>query len=196
MSQEDDEYWSGRILDARRNQLESVRKASAAWAGIFAAVLGVFGSVTFVTGLASLSELTPGVRVTVRIFIAGATGCTLAATILSALASNSLPRVSGNLSVDHFRAEMKSRAQTALYRMRIAMALGAVAASLVVLGSLIVLFSNDPQRPSVQPIMVIIHGDVYCGVPAVGNNQYLRLGSRNLTGVTSMMAVPACPSPG
>jgi uncharacterized membrane protein YfcA len=193
MPQEEDQYWSDQIQDARRTQLETVRKASAAWAGLFTAVLGVFGSVTFATGFATLSELPPQTRALVRAVIASAAVCTLAATILSGLASNSRPRVSDDLSVDNFRVGMKRRAKQALLQLRVAIWLGAVAAALVVLGSLVVLYSGRITHPSVQPIMVVIHGQVYCGTPTMGDAGTLRLGSLALRNVVSLLVVPACP---
>ncbi len=65
MSQAEDEYWAAKLTEARRGQLDTVRKAATNWSALFTAVLGVFTAVTFASGVPGLDELEAGSRLVV-----------------------------------------------------------------------------------------------------------------------------------
>jgi hypothetical protein len=193
MSKEEDDFWRQAIEDARHNQLDTVRKAAAGWLALFTAVLGVFGTVTFATGLTGLNDLSDTTRVYVRIGIAVAAVATLAATILAGSAANSVPHVTSELDITSFQVKTNNRAKSALNRLRGAMVLGAVAAAVVVAGSFLVLFSN-PVTASTQPAPVIaeIGGKAYCGTPTASADGTLSIGGTSLNGAKSIVVVGSC----
>lgn len=192
MSQEEDEYWAGKLRDARHGQLDTVRKAAASWSTLFTATLGLFGTVTFVSGLTALDDLPSGTRLAVRWLIVTAAVVTLAATILAASAANSMPRVSNDLTIDNYQAQNKAAATAALTRLHIAMGLGAVAASVVVAGSIVVLFS-DKSKPPAAHLLVEVNGKTYCGTPTRAADGTLRLGATSLDGASLLTTVTSCP---
>jgi hypothetical protein len=192
MSQEEDDYWAGKLLDARHGQLDTVRKAAASWSTLFTATLGLFGTVTFVSGLTGLNDLPTGTRLAARWLIVAAAVLTLAATILAASAANSMPRVSEKLTSDTYQSANKTAATNALRRLRIAMGLGAVAASVVVAGSIVVLFS-DKSSPSAPHLLVEVNGKTYCGTPSRAADGTLRLGAAPLDGASLVTTVTTCP---
>lgn len=194
MSRDEDEFWASKILDARHSQLDTVRKAAAGWSALFTAVLGVFGTVTFASGLGGLDDLTDGTRNVVKTAIAIAALAALAATILAGSVANSMPRVTNDLTVSSFQAETKRRAVSALRRLRWAMNLGALAAAVVITGSLVVLFAAKSSTEDKLPTLVaVVDGKTYCGTPAWSTDGTLSLSGVSLNGTTSLIIVPACP---
>ena len=192
MSQEEDEYWQARLLDARHGQLDTVRKAAASWSTLFTATLGLFGTVTFVSGLTALDDLASGTRLAVRWLIVAAAVLTLAATILAASAANSMPRVGNDLTVNTYQSKNKAAATAALTRLRIAMGLGAAAASVVIAGSIVVLFADKSPSPPTH-LLVVVNGKTYCGTPTRSADGALRLGATSLDGASLVTTVTACP---
>jgi hypothetical protein len=192
VSQEEDEYWEGKITEARRGQLETVRKAAASWSTLFTAVLGVFTTVTFASGLTGLNDLSTETRNLVRGGIAVAVIATLTATVLAGAAANSLPRKYDDLTVDTYKARYKKQATTALTRLRLSMLFGVLAAIVVVAGSFVVLFAEKaPVKP--QPIIASVSGKTYCGTPVVQPDGSLSIGDIPLNGATSLTVVTKCP---
>ncbi|WP_189211279.1 hypothetical protein [Actinokineospora fastidiosa] len=190
MSREEDEYWEGKILEARRGQLDTVRKAAAGWSALLTAVLGAFATVTFASGLTGMNDLPVGVRSIVRIGIAIAAIAVLLATILAGAAANAFPRKTNDLTVDAFRTAHKERATRALKRLKWSMGFGVAGAVVVVAGSFVVLFTDKaPAKP--QPVIAPAGGKVYCGVPSAAPDGSLMLANVPLTG--DVIVVAKCP---
>lgn len=194
MSQDEDEFWTSKILETRHSQLDTVRKAATSWSTLFTAILGVFGTVTFVSGLTGLDTLSDTVRGLVRGGIAIAAVATLAATILAGSASNSIPKVSNDLTIDGFRSDNKKRAAKALKRLQWSMFFGALAAAVVISGSIVVLFADKSSKPdNPPPIIAVVNGRAICGTPSIASDGTLAIGSTSLNGATSLIIVAACP---
>jgi hypothetical protein len=195
MSQAEDAYWTGRLTDARHGQLDTVRKAATSWSALFTAVLGVFGAVTFASGLPDLGDLGDHRRLLVRCMIGLAALSALAATLLAGSAANSLPRVTNDQSIATFQQTTKETAVRALARLRWALRCGALAAVIVVAGSFLVLFADQPDKPAAVPkLIAIVNGRAYCGTPAAAADGTLSIGGVPLAGATSITVVTACPA--
>jgi hypothetical protein len=194
MSQAEDDFWKAKILEARHDQLDTVRKAAASWATLFTAVLGVFGTVTFTTGLTGLDDLADDTKNLARAAIVGAAVLALVATLLFASAANSMPSKTSNLTVTEFQERYKRLAKSALTRLHIAMGAGAAAAVVVILGSVIVLYADKTSAPPKVPsIIAVIDGKTYCGVPAASKDGTLNISDAPAGKATLLTVVAACP---
>jgi hypothetical protein len=193
VSRAEDEFWAGKILEARRNQLDTVRRAATGWSAVFTGILGLFGTVTFVGGLNGLNDLAANTQQFVRLGIALAASCTLVATVLAALAANAFPTVSNDLTVDTFQTQNKQRARAALTQLRVAVVFGVAAASVVLVGSIVVLFAGKSDAtPQVPTVIAVLQGKAYCGkVEADGGD--LTVAGMSLESVTSLTVVSSCP---
>lgn len=194
MQYDEDQYWEGRLIETRRSQLDTVQKSARGWSTLFAAVLGAFGSVTFVSGLAGLDELPPSLRIAVQWLVAFAACTTLAATILAGLAANVLPAPSDDATSLGLRSETKLRAKKALRRLRAAIWLGVLAALCVISGSMAVLFAPADGHSSAPTYLVaVVGGRAFCGAGATGPSGELSIGGVVFRDVDSISIVPRCP---
>ncbi|SNR66848.1 hypothetical protein [Blastococcus mobilis] len=164
MAKEDDDYWKGEVTKARRTQLDVVRKSATGWSALFAAVLGVFGSVTFVGGLTGVDELPESLAGDVRVAIVVAAGLALLATVLAGLAANSLPSVTSDLTFQKLRDDTKNKATSARRLLRWALLCAAGAAVIVTVGSAVVVLSEKEQDAVTAPsAVVVVDGKAVCG---------------------------------
>ncbi|HMM95198.1 MAG TPA: hypothetical protein PKA89_09195 [Phycicoccus sp.] len=194
MSQAEDQYWAGKLTDARHGQLDTVRKAATSWSALFTAVLGVFSAVTFATGLPGIDDLDETPRVVVLASIGVAALATLAATILAGLAANSVPRVTSDLSIASFQKDTKETAKRALNLLKFSMISGCIAAVVVVGGSIIMLFSDSfAKAPSPTLLISVVGGKAYCGAPTVGTDGTLEVNGVPLSQASSITVVSSCP---
>lgn len=193
MTQADDDYWKEQADTARRTQLTTVRTAAKAWSGVFAGILGLFGTVTFVGGLNGLGDLPADEQNLVRWAIVIAAGALLIATVTSAFASNAMPKVESNLTGDSLRDRSKTLATRSLRLFRVSMGFALAAAIIVTAGSCYILFSEkssaDPKPPTV---VAVVDGVAHCG-PLEADGARLAVGGQPLSDVTSITVVDACP---
>lgn len=195
MSQAEDEYWALKLTEARHGQLETVRKAATNWSTLFTAVLGVFSAVTFASGLPGLDELGGTPRLIVRCAIGVAAIAALVATLLAGWAANSIPKVTNDLSIATFQSTTKKTAVSALNRVRWSMGCGAVAAVVVVAGSLLMLFAEKSAKPeSTTNVITVVDGKAYCGAPNASADGSLTVGGVPLSLATSITVVSVCPT--
>ncbi len=194
MSQEEDEYWAEEIANARRTQLDTVKKAAAGWTALFSAVLAVFGSVTFASGLTGLDDLASTTKAVVRVGIAVAAGATLLATLLAGAVTARVPNVSNVLTVDAFREDRKSQAERGLRLLKVSIFFGVVAAIAVTAGSLTVLFADRASAPSTpSAVVAVVDGKAVCGPPEKKPGSVLVVDGVQLNGATSIVPVASCP---
>lgn len=188
--QEETDYWKSQVLHAVRNELETVQKAASAWATLFTAVLGVFGTVTFAGGLTALDDL-PG---PFQSWAKGATilaaGATLVAIVLSSRASGTMPDLTNDTTWDGFRLKNEEAAQRALRNLGRAKKAGVVAAVMVLLGSSTVLLVGS-AAPGVPTVIAVVDGRAVCGKLTGG--EPISVGSTPLTNVTNLTIVSRCP---
>ncbi len=164
MAKEDDDYWKGEVAKIRRTQLDVVRKSATGWSALFAAVLGVFGSVTFVGGLTGVDELPESLAGDVRVAIVVAAGLALLATVLAGLAANSLPSVTSDLTFQKLRDDTKDKATSARSLLRWALLCAAGAGVIVTVGSgAVVLAEKEESAPTAPSVVVVVDGKAACG---------------------------------
>jgi hypothetical protein len=195
MSRAEDEYWAAKLIEARRGQLDTVRKAATNWSTLFTAVLGVFTAVTFASGVPGLDELEAGPRLVVQCAIGVAAIAALVATLLAGWAANSIPKVTDDLSIASFQRTTKEAAVSALNRLNWSLRCGAVAAVVVVAGSLFMLFAEKSAKPeSVTKVISVVDGKAYCGAPRAAADGSLTVGDVPLGRATSITVVSVCPT--
>lgn len=194
MSKDEDDYWEGQLRNARRGQLDTVRKAATVWAATFTGVLGIFGSVTFVGGLNGLNDLGQTARLVAQTAVVIAAGATLVATVLTASAANSFPTMTSALTGDSLRERSKELAALGLRRLRAAMVFAGTAAMAVMAGSGVVLFAGKTTpKPAPPPFVVaVIDGHAQCGPLRTSPSGLIVNGAR-LKRVDQITVVPACP---
>ncbi|WP_216638719.1 hypothetical protein [Mycobacterium asiaticum] len=189
MLQDDDDYWQERLRDLSRNQLDTVRKAGAAWSAVFSAVLGLFGTVVFVGGLAGLDEVSSGKQSFIRWAIATALVCALLATGFSG--SIGFPEILKNQTTEHIRDLTIQRARTALCRLRWAVFFGALAGLTILVATVTVLFSD--KAPTPLHVITTFKGSLICGVLQKAEDNSLTVDGMRLTEPRSITVVSSCP---
>jgi hypothetical protein len=192
VSQESDDYWKNQFLDHRRNQLETVKKAASWWSALFAAVLGVFGTVAFAGGFTAVDDLESGVAVPARSLAFAAILLVLAATVCASLAGNSLPRMRDNSDFNDFRDETKRKAEHGLHLLRASMVCGMIAAVIVV-GSSAWIWFAPAQGPAVTKVVAVINGNAVCGKLELPSEGTLTVAGQQLRNVDSITVVTKCP---
>lgn len=193
MTKDDDDYWAEQVTTARRTQLATVRSASKAWAAVFAGILGLFSTVTFVGGLNGLNDLAADSQTWVRWGILIAAAAMLVATVLSALASNSMPSVADSVTGGAFRDRSKKLAVRSLLFLRISMGFAMIAALMVIVGSgYIVLAPKAVSSTKPPTVVAVIDGTAYCG-PLTETGGKLTVDGQAITSVTVLTEVAACP---
>lgn len=194
MTQEEDDFWTGKILEAQQNQLETVRKAGTAWSALFTAVLGVFITVTFASGLTGLNGLSEPVQTICRVGVVIAAIAIFIAATLAGSVANSNPRLTNDLTIDSYRADSKSRAIRALNRLHLSMLFGVLAAVVIISNSLIVLFAHKAESENTPlSAVVVMKGEAYCGVLMTTSDGSLAIGKMPVKGATSLTIVERCP---
>ncbi len=198
MSQADDDFWKGQVVAARRNQLEVIRKAATGWAALFTAVLGVFGSVTFVGGLSGLNDLADPLATNLRWAILVAALLTLAATLLTGFVANSIPRVTSDLDAGTLRDDTKNKARRGRKLLRASMYCAAAAGVIVTIGSAVALFAEKKSSASEAPTVVaVVDGMATCGALTADDRGVASVSGTPLDdGVESLTVVDACPAKG
>lgn len=191
MDKSDFDYWSAQVLNARRSQLDTVKKAATGWSALLTAVLGVFGTATFVTGLPGLDDIGAGWAKILRIGVLVVAILLLVSIVLGGIASNSWPRISDNLTADSLRSSTKSAAVAARILLRISLIVGGVAALLLVSGSAVVLFLPKMQSPQ-QLFLVTTADRSTCG-PLATASGVISVGGQDVVGAKTIQLVSSCP---
>ena len=109
----DEAYWREEVIKAQRDELESTRKAATAWAGLFGAVLGVFGTVTFAGGLTALDDLNEDWQPLVKGATLAAAALALGATLLAGAAAGPSAKTTSDSSWTGRRDAVRKGARTA-----------------------------------------------------------------------------------
>lgn len=161
---ENEKYWREEVKKSTRGELETVRKAAVGWSTLFAAALGIYGTVTFAGGLTGLDDLDE----TYRPLVIGATivaaGFALAATILAGLAAGPSASKSDSEAWQDFENSNRTMASTAFLQLRLAKIGGLIAAATVLVGATFTLVVGPAEEaPKVQRVLVVAGDTVVCG---------------------------------
>jgi hypothetical protein len=189
-------YWNAKNEELRRTQLETVQQAAAGWATLFAALLGVFGTVAFAGGLTTLDKLGSPWDAVARVLTAAAAVLGAVATYLAATASHSLsPKQQNELDADSLRVRSGTAAAKSHQALAWAKGTGFAAVLLVLGGSGLVLFLGEGDGPGDPPTaVVVIDGRAVCGRLQASADGGLRVAGETLDeDVTGVTVVAACP---
>ena len=193
MTREEDAYWAAALVNARRTQLETVRKAATGWAALLSAGLTLFGAVSLTGGSALLAGKgdTSGLLRTVAVTVA--TLAALTATLLAGAAANSWPRISSDLTINGLRDATKRQARAGVKKLRWAMRLGGLSLALIVVVSLSLTFSSLRNSSAHDKWLIVSDGAIVCGTLQRGTNGETLLDGRRLGAVSTVMPVAVCP---
>ncbi len=195
MTPDEFDYWNGKVLEARRGQLEVVRKAATAWTGLLTAILGVFGTATFVTGLPGLDQVTGGLATALRIGVIVIALALLLSVVTAGLAASSFPRTADGLTANALRIDTKATAKTSLALLKISLISGIVAAVALVLGSASLVFSTPEPSAKKPPLILVTNAtEAKCGVLTQSPDGTLTVSGLSLAGATRIAIVEACPT--
>jgi hypothetical protein len=158
-------YWQTKLDDLSRTELDTVRSTAAKWQGTISTLLGIFGTVAFVSGNQAIEKLSPTtaafIKLAVTLAVVLAVGSVLAATY----AAQGIPRK--RLTPDWVWLEERSRTQAgrALGALRCSQGLALGAVFVVIVGSLLVLWNSEPKAvpKSASVLARMANGTVVCG---------------------------------
>ena len=194
MTLTEDDFWKGKVIEARHNQLDTVRKAAAGWTALFTAVLGIFGSVAFVGGFADLGDLGSTEAFLARLGVCVAAVLALVATIQCGLAANSMPTVTDDTTFQTMRDATKEKAEQALGRLRLGLRFGIAAAVVTLSGSALVTFAGgEDAAPAVPDVLAFVNDDALVCGPLSLEGGNLTVGGTTISSLSSLVVVEACP---
>jgi hypothetical protein len=194
-------YWQGKLDELDRTQLDTVRATAAKWQGTISTLLGVFGTVAFVTGANTIEKLAPDDADTARFAVTAAAALALGAVLSATYAAQGLPRRHKNPDWPWLEKQSREQAGKALTWLRVSQVLAILAVGLVVVGSVVVLWSSPAKQaaPPANALVRVADGSVRCGAVTTSDGTVgvkfpdgttVRLGAANQLVTT----VATCPS--
>jgi hypothetical protein len=195
MTDQSDEikYWSSKVEEAKRGQLETVQKSATAWMALFSSLLGVFGAVAFAGGFRSIDELDDSAAFPIKVAttLAGAALCL--ATYLAAKAAGRLfPTTTNDSTWQAYRKASIDTAAQSLESLSNARKLGLVAVLLVLFGSLFALW-GPTAPPSPSKVLMNIEGKVICGKLSYSKGGLIAVDGVEVRSITQQPTLVICP---
>lgn len=190
-------HWDAKLIELRHGQLKTVQDAAAGWAKLFAAVLGIYGTVAFAGGLTSLDKLAAPFDTIARIATFLAAVAALLATWWATLASQDLePEERAATDANSLRAATEVAVRSSLRDLRKAKKAGYAAAAIVLAGSTMILWQQEAESPAKPPkVLAIVAGEAVCGPLARADDGSLEVDETPLAGeVQNVTVVAACPA--
>jgi hypothetical protein len=189
----DSEYWTDKLKELERGQLETVANAATAWSALLGALLGTFGIVAFAGGLTSLDKLPAPTSEVVKWMTVAAAVLLALATIAAAVASQKLaPRERPGMSWQKLESESKKRAKTGLNWLLAAKVMGTVLAVIVLVGSALVIIVGEDPSSNPPTVIAIVDGHAVCG-ELEEQDSVLKVGGVELAGSVTLTVVNKCP---
>jgi hypothetical protein len=194
----DDKWWSDRFLESRRTALASVKKSAERWEGILATILGIVGTVAFVSAPTTLDTLPPGRAAATVVIVVFAFALALAGLICVAAAGHGTPKETKH-PIDYrvFMSDTQREFNRALGNLRNARVLILLAVLSLAIGTLIawsaaLIKSGESETTSA---MVRAGGQLFCGElePATAGEP-LTLSGEAVSKVEEVTLVDGCPS--
>ncbi|RSM73149.1 hypothetical protein DMB66_03725 [Actinoplanes sp. ATCC 53533] len=185
-------FYEARNSDLRRGRLKALQASATKWSALMAGFLGVFGTVAFAGGLATVDKLPAPVDVLVK-------ATTTLAAVAAALAVWFLSRAAGGLRITDLRFptgkklmerenDLVTEARRDIGRGRVC-ALAAVV--LVLAGSVAVLWT--PPKPTTPKFLVRFDDAATCG-ELTNRGGALSIGGRSLGQAVEVIPVSSCPA--
>jgi hypothetical protein len=188
------EYWSQKLADAQRGQLDTVASAATAWTALLGSLLGVFGLVTFAGGLTAIDDLPEPWASGAKWLTIVAAALLATATLAAGVASQKLsPKTQEGMSWQTFKTETQARAKDGLAWLRLVKVTAVITALVVLVGSSIVLFVD--AGPSTQKFVAVVDGVSACG-PLEHDGEHIAVGGVPLLGDVTLTVVGKCPESG
>lgn len=190
-------YWDAQATRLVRTEVETVNASATRLAALTASLLGLFGAVAFAGGLTTLDKLTSPLDDVVRVMTTAAVLAAAVGTVLLAAAAGSL----GVKNVSSLNGpKLKELSQEQARKQRRLLSKGrlaaALAAALVISGSLLVLWAGT-SPPSAASRYLVVHDDgAACGELATTAEGEVVVAGIPLTGdVHTVLSVASCPEP-
>lgn len=187
----DEEYWAGKVEDAKRGQLDTVRKTATAWSGLFSALFGVFGVVAVAGGLQDFGDLAPDYSAVVQIGTSVAAVALAVATFYAAKAAGLTLATSNDTTWQQYRDSTIDRAQNAKSELGYAKVAGLIAVGIGLALGFVAIWGPSA---SASPATVIVDTDkgVACGELAKRDGTYT-IDGKPVKSVASLSVVSKCP---
>jgi len=148
-------YWDTKATELRRGQLVTIQTAATRWAALLTALLGVFGTVAFAGGLTTVDKLPGWLPWVVRALTTLAAASAVTGIVVLSMAAGGLfvSRQPGS-SATAVRRLYTTQMGAALALLNRGRAFAVAAAVLVLLGSLIVLWTPEKSASPSQTTVV------------------------------------------
>jgi hypothetical protein len=158
-------YWQAKLDDLSRTELDTVRSTAAKWQGIISTLLGIFGTVAFVSGNQTIEKLSPTTATFTKVAVTVAVALAVGAVLTATYAALGLPRQRESPDWRWLETQSRRQAGRALVALRWSQGLALGAVFVVIAGSLLVLWNSEPQAAS-QTTSVLVRspdGSLLCG---------------------------------
>lgn len=158
-------YWQAKLDDLGRTELDTVRSTAAKWQGTISALLGIFGTVAFVSGNQTIEKLSPSAAAAAKLGVTVAVVLAVGAVLSATYAAQGIPRQREAPDWIWLATQLRKQAGRGLVALRCSQILALAAVLVVVAGSLLVLW-NSESKTAAQPASVLMrlaNGSVVCG---------------------------------
>jgi hypothetical protein len=158
-------YWQAKLDDLNRTGLDTVRSTAAKWQGTISALLGVFGTVAFVSGNQTIEKLSPSAAAATKVGVTVAVVLAVGAVLTATYAAQGIPRQREAPDWVWLQTQSRKQARHGLVALRCSQVLALAAVLVVIAGSLLVLW-NSESKTTAQPtstLMRLANGSVVCG---------------------------------
>jgi hypothetical protein len=158
-------YWQAKLDDLSRTELDTVRSTAAKWQGTISTLLGIFGTVAFVSGNQTIEKLSRTTGTFTKIAVTVAVVLAVGAVLTATYAALGIPRRRETVDWTWLESESIRKAGRALVALRWSQGLALAAVFVVVAGSLIVLWNSEPKAasPAASVLVRLSDGSLLCG---------------------------------
>lgn len=158
-------YWQAKLDDLSRTELDTVRSTAAKWQGTISTLLGIFGTVAFVSGNQTIEKLSPTTATFTKIAVTVAVTLAVGAVLTATYAALGLPRRRESVDWAWLEKQSINQAVRALVALRWSQGLALGAVFVVIAGSLLMLWNSEPQAaPPATSVLVRLPDDsLLCG---------------------------------
>ena len=148
-------YWQTKLDDLSRTELDTVRSTAAKWQGTISTLLGIFGTVAFVSGNQTIDKLSPTAAALAKWAVTVALVLAVGAVLSATYAAQGIPRYRDNPDWVWLETQSRTQANRALVALRLSQGLALAAVVVIVVGSLLVLWNSEPKAAA-QPTSVLV----------------------------------------
>jgi hypothetical protein len=192
MSVSDEDYWTEKVTELQRGQLDTVRKSATAWSALFSSLLGVFGLVAFSGGLKEIDELAPDLTWVIKLVTTlAALGLAIATFFAAKAAGSLLITATNDTTWEALRNTTINQANSAKNDLIVAKISGLVAIVFVLAGSGVAIWGPSAETPAPTVVVDTPEG-VVCGDLSRSDNGGVTVDGKELESVASLSVVSKC----